>query len=151
AAETRSAADEYVCSALGRGPEAEEREVVAAAGEAGDPLPIGLYVNKFYEVFIRKESALDGSQLARSDSARQLTRQVLGQAIARSDTAAADRRVVEGITHVGPAAVHRNGQLVGTQVGTPEVMRFLVGGLPQDVGDLAFDFGTFPDAHGSSA
>jgi hypothetical protein len=30
------------------------------------------------------------------------------------------------------------------------VVRFLVRGLPQDVGDLAFDFALAPDAHGSS-
>lgn len=47
------AAEEFVRSVLGRRPEAEEREVVAAAGEAGgDSSPVALDVNKFYEIFI---------------------------------------------------------------------------------------------------
>jgi hypothetical protein len=101
-----SRSDECVHSILGRGPEAEEREVVATAGEAGgDSSPIALDIDKFHEVFISEKSALDGRQIAGFDPARQLARQVLGQAIARSDTEATNRRVTEGSTHFGPAAV----------------------------------------------
>ena len=47
------AAEGCVHGALGRGPEAEEREVVASASEAGgDPSPIALDIDEFHEVFI---------------------------------------------------------------------------------------------------
>jgi hypothetical protein len=47
------AAEGCVHGALGRGPEAEEREVVATASEAGgDPSAIALDIDEFHEVFI---------------------------------------------------------------------------------------------------
>jgi len=87
-------------------------------------------MDKFHEVFICEKGALDSRQVTGFDPSRQLACQVLGQAIAGSNTQATNRRIAEGSTHFGPTAVHRNGQLIGTQVWTSKVVRFLVRGLP---------------------